>query len=316
MTNTRRLKQNVHNKKRTTKRKNPDTFSKMNCSPAVKGKASIRDSCLTPDVLIQLKQYYNSSHPSQPIRYNTPAKIWASLRRKLNKCSKEDCWLDLIDDVTVRKSLDKELFAPDQPSSWKKNPNTWLTNYDIYDVLQQYENKYPQFCVIRPSAIDFDDKIGGIKSNMCVTEDLCKFDLIQHINEGKTKFGIVFNLDKHDQPGSHWVSLFIDLDDEYVFYMDSVGDPVPNEIQVFVNRVIKQALQANKHLHFYENSPMQHQTGDTECGVYSLYFIITMLTGEVDKLVFDTADDKISFFKNKRIPDKYISKFRKLYFNT
>jgi hypothetical protein len=316
MTKTRRLKQNIHNKKRITKRKRADTFSKMNCSPAVKGKASIRDSCLTPDVLIQLKQYYNSSHPSQPIKYNAPAKIWGSLRRKLNKCDKEDCWLDLIHDASVRKSMDKEIFAPDQPSSWKKNPNTWLTNYDIYDVLRQYENKYPQFCVIRPSAIDFDDKIGGTQSNMCVTEDLCTFDLIQHINEGKTKFGIVFNLDKHDQPGSHWVSLFIDIDDEYVFYMDSVGDPVPHEIQVFVDRVIKQGLQSNKHMNFYENSPMQHQTGDTECGVYSLYFIITMLTGQTDKLTFDTVDDKISFFKNQRIPDKYISKFRKIYFNT
>lgn len=316
MKKTHRLKQHIPNKKRTTKKKQSNTFSKMNCNPAVKGKASIRDSCLTPDVLIQLKQYYNSSHPRQPIKYNTPAKIWASLRRKLNKCDKEDCWLDLIRDVTVRKSMDKEIFAPDQPSSWKKNPNTWLTNYDIYDVLQQYENKYPHFCVIRPSAIDFDDKIGGTQSNMCVTEDLCKFDLIQHINDGKTKFGIVFNLDKHDQPGSHWVSLFIDLDDEYVFYMDSVGDTVPREIKVFVDRVIKQGLQSNKHMNFYENSPMQHQTGDTECGVYSLYFIITMLTGQTDKLTFDTAEDKISFFKNERIPDKYISKFRKIYFNT
>ena len=316
MVKTKRLKQNIRNKKRNTKRNNANTMSKMNCSPAIKGKASVRDSCLTADVLIQLKQYYNSSHPSQPIKYNTPTKIWASLRRKLNKCDKEDCWLDLIDDATVRKSLDKELFAPDQPSSWKKNPNTWLTNYDIYDVLRQYEDKCPEFCVIRPSAIDFDDKIGGTQSDMCVTEDLCKFDLIQHINDGKTKFGIVFNLDKHDQPGSHWVSLFIDINDEYAFYMDSVGDPVPQEIQDFVARVIKQALQINKYMIFHQNSPMQHQTGDTECGVYSLYFIITMLTGQADKHTFDTADDKISFFKNQRIPDKYISKFRKIYFNT
>ena len=316
MTKTYRQKQKSHNKKRTIKRTNVNSLSKMNCNPAVKGKSPIRDSCLTPEVLIQLKQYYNLSHPSQPIKYNNPAKIWVSLKRKLNKCDKEDCWLDLIKDANVRKSLDKELFAPDHPSSWKKDPNTWLTNYDIYNVLHQYESKYPEFCVIRPSAIDFDDKIGGTESDMCVTEDLCKFDLVHHINKGKTKFGIVFNLDKHDEPGSHWVSLFIDINDEYAFYMDSVGDPVPREIQKFVDRVIEQALQTNKNMKFYENSPMQHQTGDTECGVYSLYFIITMLTGETDQNTFNTAQDKISFFKNKRIPDKYISKFRKIYFNT
>lgn len=316
MTKTRRLKHSIRNTKRTTRRKNTNTLSKMNCNPAVKGKAPVRDSCLTSEVLIQLKEHYNSSHPSQPIKYNNPVKIWASLKRKLHKCDKEDCWLDLIKDANVRKSLDKELFAPDQPSSWKKNPNTWLTNFDIYNVLQQYESKYPEFCVIRPSAIDFDAKIGGIQSNMCVTEDLCKFNLVQHINEGKTKFGIVFNLDKHDQPGSHWVSLFIDVDDGYVFYMDSVGDTIPREIQVFVTRIIHQALELNKYIVFYENSPMQHQTGNTECGVYSLYFIITMLTGQVDNHTFNTAEDKIAFFKNERIPDKYISKFRKIYFNT
>jgi hypothetical protein len=60
---------------------------------------------------------------------------------------------------------------------------------------------------------------------------------------------------------------------------------------------------------------MQHQYGNTECGVYSLFFIITMLTGETDLHKFKSVKQKINFFKNKRIPDKYISKFRELYFN-
>jgi hypothetical protein len=288
----------------------------MNCSPAVNGKTPIRDSCLTKDVLIQLKAYYNSSHPLHPIKYNSPAKIWNSLRHKLRTCNKEDCWLNLIKDNKVRTALDKYLFAPDQPLSWKKNPYTWLDTNDIYNVLRQYEDLYPMFIAIRPTAIDFDTKIGGVYSDTCVTDELCKFDVKQLINDGKTKVGIVFNLDKHDQPGSHWVSLFIDLDDQYAFYMDSAGDPTPKEIRQLVERVIQQSMLMNKHITFYENYPMQHQYGNTECGVYSLFFIITMLTGKTDLHQFTDLNDKIGFFKNERIPDKYISKFRKIYFNS
>ena len=48
---------------------------------------------------------------------------------------------------------------------------------------------------------------------------------------------------------------------------------------------------------------------------FALFFIITMLTGETDLHKFVDVDSKIDFFKKKRIPDKYISKFRELYFN-
>ena len=97
--------------------------------------------------------------------------------------------------------------------------------------------------------------------------------------------------------------------------MDSAGDPVPNEIRKLVQRIQEQCSQINKEIKFYENHPMQHQFGNTECGVYALFFIITMLTGQTDLHKFADTKSKIDFFKKKRIPDKYISKFRELYFN-
>ena len=36
------------------------------------------------------------------------------------------------------------------------------------------------------------------------------------------QIGIVFNLDKHDQEGSHWVSMFIDLKRDGIYYFDSL----------------------------------------------------------------------------------------------
>ena len=304
-------KRKIHNNKRKTK----SNFTKMSCSPAVKDMTPVRDSCLTQEVLFQLKKSYNASHSSNPIYSNSPDRIWSSLRQRMRTCNKEDCWLDLIKDDNVRRTMDKYLFAPDQPVSWKNNPYTWLNTDDIYKVLRQYEDKYPNFGVIRPSAIDFDKKIGGVTSDECVTDELCRFDVVQQLEAGKTKVGIVFNLDKHDEPGSHWVSLFVDLDDNYAYYMDSAGDSVPMEIMKLVERIQQQCSRMNKTITFHENHPMQHQYGNTECGVYSLFFIITMLTGQTDLHKFVDLNEKLDFFKSKRIPDKYISKFREIYFN-
>jgi hypothetical protein len=168
---------------------------------------------------------------------------------------------------------------------------------------------------------------------------------------------MVFNLDKHDERGSHWVSLFVDLEDWFLFYLDSAGNRIPKEIRTLVKRIQRQGMSlspplkfkptknlirtADSHsswsmtdkeinsspiakqgadlnlqrFKFYENYPLEHQLGNTECGMYSLYFIITMLTGETEGRTFRTAREKIEFFKKKRVPDKYVSKYRKIYFN-
>ena len=312
----------LSNRRRQTKRSMPDTnhtsFTKMNCSPAVKGFTPVKDSCITMPILIQLRDYYNNNYPNSRITSDEPNVIWNELKdnmEKMKQCYKEDCWLNLIEIYNKRKTIDDYLFAPDQPASWKKKPHTWLNTTDIYKVLRQYEYRYPNFCTIRPTPIDFDTKIGGYNGSSCVTDELCKFDVNEQLSLKKTKIGIVFNLDEHDEPGSHWVSLYIDLDDNFAFYMDSAGDSTPTEIKKLVERIQEQCLMVNKKIKFYENHPMQHQYGSTECGVYSLFFIITMLTGETDLHKFKSVKHKINFFKNKRIPDKYISKFRELYFN-
>ena len=301
--------------KRKTKRKTKYTLKRMNCSPAVKGKTVSRDSCLTPEILRKVKDYYNMSHPNTPITKDAPSKIWISLKQRLKTCDKEDCWLDLITDDEVRNTIDSYIFAPDQPSSWKNKPNKWLSTNDIHKILLQYQVSHPNFRVIRPTPLDFDAKIGEEKQKKCVTEELCNFDLNNEINNGKTKFGLVFNLDKHDQPGSHWVALYIDADSQITYYMDSVGDSAPIEIQNLIGRIKEQASLIGIDITEHETH-VSHQRGNTECGMYCLYFIITMLTGETEDTTLNTMDDRIALFKGSRIPDKYISEFRNKYFNT
>jgi len=306
----------IHNKSHK-KRKYTRKINPMNCNPGVKGRTIKRNSCLTPDVMHQLKDSFNKSHPGKTIRHTAPKKIWTDLKQKLKTCDREDCWLDTVTDPLVRRKLDKQSFAPDHPAEWKKNPDTWLSNFDIRDVLKQYEPMYKNFKVIGPSPIDFDTRPVE-EGGECVWEDLCTFDLKKLLDSGKTKLGIVFNLDKHDQGGSHWISMYVDLDDKYLFFMDSAGDPPPKEVDVLAKRIIAQGLELSPkmQLQYYENSPLEHQHGNNECGMYSLYFIITMLTNQTEKKIFKNYADKIAFFKKKRIPDKYIHKYRKKYFNS
>jgi len=85
--------------------------------------------------------------------------------------------------------------------------------------------------------------------------------------------GIVFNLDKHDDPGSHWVSMFVDLEDDFIFYLDSAGEEIQPEIKALAERIIEQglAMPNKKKIHFYENYPVEHQMGNNECGMYALF---------------------------------------------
>jgi hypothetical protein len=298
------------NKNKTIK----NTLKKMVCSPSVIGNTSVNNSCFTDSVLLYLKEVYNKHHPISKIDYKQPAKIWNSLKNKLSHCKQEDCWLNEINDENVRSNIDKLLFAPDSPAKWIKHPDEWLSNLDINNVLKQYEIKFPQFKTLKPSPIDFDSKMNGI-DGPCVNNDLCNFNIETYIKLNKTKIGIVYNLDKHNQSGSHWVSLFIDIDDKYIFFMDSAGETIPPQIKKFVTRVIEQATDLGILLKYYENSPLEHQHGNTECGMYSLFFIITLLTNQVKNKEFKSLKQKINFFTKKRIPDKYIFNYRKQYFN-
>ena len=96
------------------------------------------------------------------------------------------------------------------------------------------------------------------------------------------KIAIAFNLDKHTGPGTHWVSMFIDIEARFIFYFDSAGSKIPKEIMSLVKRIQKQGLELSYRFKFIENYPMTHQHSNTECGMYSLFFIITMLLENPD----------------------------------
>jgi hypothetical protein len=231
------------------------TMKQMSCSPMVDKKKTVKGSCFTVDVLHLLKKYYNKHHPTSKIMTNQPERIWIELREKLRTCDKEDCWLDEIEDKQLRKKIDEYIFAPDHPDSWKKDPDEWLSNFDIADVLKQYMKTYPHFYAPDPSPIDFDSKPKDL-SYECVSKELCTFNLEKHMKSGKTKFGIVLNVSPHTSSGSHWVSLFVDTTDKFIFYMDSAGNNTPSQIKKLVKMITDEGLAIEPPIEFqyYQNS--------------------------------------------------------------
>lgn len=312
-------------------RKQPKRESlKMNCSPLVEGKTANENTCYTPTILRGIRDSYNKSHPESAISSDSPNEIWHELKNKLSECKKEDCWLKEIKDTQLQKDLDKYIFAPDRPPDWSENPNEWLSNIDILEVLRQYEKKHKTFKFIGPTPIDFDDKpeeYGG----KCVWSELCTFDLGKYINRGIRQIGIIFNLDTHDKGGSHWVSLFICVKPHstfknVAFFFDSAGSPAPKRVGDLVSRIQKQWLElypTTKHpIEFIQNAPHTHQYSNTECGMYSLLFIVTMLTGKSLQTAGNftkkrlSLQERIHLFQKEKITDHVAETYRTIYFNT
>jgi hypothetical protein len=280
------------------------SLKKVNCSP--KDKNEINDfTCYTDKSLYKLRDFWNARHPDVEIKTNDPKEIHALLTKYMsNLCNKESCWIKQgFIDNKIKKQL-TDSFAPVSPTEWKKKGETskWLSSIDIMDVMKQYEKAYKCFDFIGPTPIDFDKKL---LYGECVWDELCNFSLDEQIKNGKTKIGIVFNTDPHDEPGEHWHSMFININKQSIFFFDSAGDKAPKEVMKLVKKIIKQGKKLKMKFKFDQNHPVEHQYKDSECGIYCLFFIIHLLE---DKFTED-------YLKTHILKDKYMQKFRKIYFN-
>lgn len=286
------------------KKKKPKNKTKrVNCFAGRKKKNN--KTCYADKSILEMRELWNKKHPDKKILHREPTQIWDKLNENMSHvCEDEMCWLEqkFIDNGLGDK-LKKMSFAPKQPKKWKVDPNTWLNSLDISKVMKQYETDHPNFKFLGPSPIDFDHKFDNGK---CVWEDICKCDIRDKYNSGVHKIGFIFNLDPHYKGGSHWVSLFVDLDKNFIFFMDSNGDKIPDEVKVLVNRIKQQGKEGlHKKLRFIDNAPMEHQYENTECGIYSLYTIVQLL---LEKKTPQTL-------RRRRIPDEDMEEFRSIFFN-
>lgn len=234
-------------------------------------------------------------------KYRNKMALWSEIDRRMQQttdCSTELCWARQ-DTATVPYT--HTAFRPSMPRSWKTNKTEWLSTSDIQNVMKQYEKAYHQFYFVGAVPLDFASPHDSGQMGKCVIQELCKVRVDRWWKKGIRQIGIVYNLDAHDEPGSHWVASYLDLDNNKVYYYDSFGIEPPYEIDQFLNTVSVQLTQFHNKPCSVQTNHYRHQFKNTECGIYSMYFISTMLEGErsyADFIEHGLNDTQMNAFRN------------------
>lgn len=203
---------------------------------------------------------------------------------KDDTCRGEHCLLKKKEYARLLRNV----FRPIKPSSWYSNERQWLSTDDIIKVMKQYEASHPDFAFVDVCPINFAERLDA---NQCVSPAICNVEPFMKsiLKDKKSHYGIIFNLDRHDQGGSHWVAMYCSLDPMAriygIYYYDSVGVMPRAEFQTFMNNVqtfVRNNVTSRRHFTKQVNKH-RRQFKDTECGVYSMVSIISCLENRYDK---------------------------------
>ena len=191
----------------------------------------------------------------------------------------EHCVLDHanLDDAETKRL--RRTLRTRRPAAWDAKPNQWLDNFNIAGCMKQYEIAVPWFRFLGVFPIDFSapDPYKPSATPKCLHAELCSLPLLTEYEKGRRGLGAIFNLDPHYKGGSHWVGLYIDLHDivhPRISYFDSYGYKTPTMIARLMRSFTLQIPGCE--LGF---NARRFQFGDSECGMFSMYFLICMIHG-------------------------------------
>lgn len=284
------------------------------CAPEKMNASKKTKTCYSKKHLIIIAEQYNKTHPNNtiPIKKQKLSQLLESLKMRLK--IHESKWMDTYAMENLHQHVREEMdesFRPDPPSSWIQNDREWLSNIDIEEVLKQYEDEYKSFQFLGVHPVDFS--YIPKSSSQCLSTVLCNFKVEEYLKKKKNKVGMVFNLDKHNGPGTHWVALMCGLSPKLknfgCYFIDSNSSPPPPEINLFMEAINKQIFNhynpktANK-FEVMRNSK-QFQFKNTECGMFSIYFIVQ----------FITTARSFKEIISQNVDDDKVHKFRKQFFN-
>lgn len=211
---------------------------------------------------------------------NSDKKEIIELAKKKTNCKDESCIYSKLDNLDDLKNSKNRLKEPGPANSLE-----WLDNTNIDNVLDKWVYQYKDFLHIPFHMIDFDKK----------NTYLSTMSINNIIKDGYKTAGVILNTDVSTGSGIHWFCLFFDFRTNPISieYFNSSGEqPLPS-----VRNLLDRLKTTTSVL--FENTTSHQQDTSSECGLYSLYYIINRLKG-------------VSYNDfNKRIPDKEMIKFRK-----
>lgn len=277
-------------------------IDKDNCAPCQikeNKKNRLFKSCYSKDSLVKISKVWNKINSKSLINIEKQSKkkLWDQIQKKLSSACSDDeyCWKKQ-DFIKKLKDIDIEMytFKPNYPKEWIKNKNTWLNTYDIYYVMKQYEKANDDFIFLGPIPSDCPTKI------QC---ELTNLDLMKMKKNNINKIGIIYNLDVSTGPGTHWVAVYIDNKKNEVNYYDSYGSIPIDHIDKFIQK-LSNTYATNKYNPTIIYNDKRHQFGGSECGMYSMNFILERLHGTT---MYDIS--------KMEIPDAQMNYLRKLLYN-
>jgi hypothetical protein len=199
---------------------------------------------------------------------------------------------------TVRKELD-ENFKPVGPTDW-----SLFNNFVENNVMRHLHKWDPTFLGLDVNLMDFQDYQGSLTNLLFREKIYCN-------GASYSSFGCVLNTMKMSGDLSkvgHWVALFGDFRDPNnatIEYFNSSGKASPPELHRWMgDKVDEYKKVSGKQCTALDVSNIQHQKSDTECGIYSVYFITARVCGINYKK-----------FREMQISDDRVNKFRKNMFN-
>jgi len=276
---------------------------------------SNNDTCFTNEQVLKMVESYNN------LQSNKKNKILNSeildkksllnqLTQKLPKnCNSQECLLK--EDFIIKLNdfdLNFNTLRPLGPNVKTK----WLSSSDINQIMVQYTEKYNNYIFFGALPIDFEEIEIPIDYNK-----ICTY-LSNMYKDNIYKIGFVLNLDTSKESGSHWVALYSDLKQKKIYFFDSYGIQPKEEIIELMSKIAYWMSMKKYDITFnnegvcekYKDlnidikyNTIRHQFKHSECGVYSINFILRLLKG-----------DDFEFITTKKTLDDDINKCRKTYF--
>jgi hypothetical protein len=271
------------------------------CPP---GKELLYGTCLTERHIIEMIRAHNrytlktvqgnpQVHSLIDEDHNNPKKMLAELAKRYQTTCKGDqeCLFkqDFLDEMLqeLRDDVKLNTLLPEGPET----ATTWLSNFDIQDIMRLRENYYPDFEFIGAVPMDCDEH------SIC---PLSRLDLKNLYSRGKMRLAIVYNLDKMGQGGSHWVAMYMDLNKCECYYYNSLGTGPVENMNNMIEQFKKFCINTLKKNPLVKINNKQHQRDTSECGVYSVNFIIRLLRGETYESIIndETPFEEINSCRN------------------
>lgn len=201
-----------------------------------------------------------------------PVKAVKNIKEMMN-CNSESCVLKHPEFIKFAKltnvnNILEEFFKPNGPATHFG----LLSNFNIDDVLDQLQEKFPGFLHIPFQMRDFE-KVGS---------ELATIDLAEKFRTGTKSFGVVLNTDWSDGKGIHWYCLFGEKKSNKIIieYFNSSGREPLVETQAWLQKQ-KHYLQKTLGIpvEIKYSTGISFQSDEHSCGVYCLMYLWLRLEG-------------------------------------